>query len=91
MAKQTELINVQGRTVAVHSEPLDSGAVGWKLRAEIEGEAVERTFTVGPAEGLGPANYSAEMLQRDLDAGRQKLAEEAEWRSRVRKMMEGVS
>ena len=90
MAKQTKQITVEGRSVAVHSEALDSGAVGWQLRAEIDGEVVESTLAVGPVEGAGSQGYSPEMLQRDFDAARQKLAEEAEWRSRVRKMMEGV-
>jgi len=79
------------RAVTLPTIPLVDGRLGFILRAEIDGELVETTLTIGPAEGAGVAGYTAEMLQRDLDAARQKLAEEAEWRARVRKMMEGVS
>jgi len=80
-----------GRRVPVAMEPMPGAGLGFILRAEVDGEIVESTLKIGPAEGIGAKAYSPEMLQRDLDAARQKLAEEADWRARVRKMMEGVS
>jgi len=65
-------------------------SLSFQFRAEIDGETLESTFAVGSDTGLASSNYSAEMLQRDLDAARQKLAEEAEWRARARKMMESA-
>lgn len=88
MEKSIDL-TINGRKVTVTTEMAEHGA-RFVLRAECEGEVVEHSVTIGPAEGAGPADYDEGMVQRDLDRERQKVAAQAAWQARIRTLMEAV-
>ena len=85
MAKH--LVGVLGKNVEVETV-LEKEGRFFLLTAECDGTVLEHTMTIGPSEGAGPEHYDQAMLQRDLDAAREKVAAEAEWHARVRKMMD---
>ncbi len=87
MGKSKEL-KIGGRRVMVTTETPERGP-HIVIRAECEGEIVEHSMTVGPAEGAGRETYDAASLQRDLDAAREKIAERAAWQAKVRELVKG--
>ena len=84
---ESKKFNLNGKEILTFCEPIQRG-LGYLLRAECEGVVREHSLTIGPSEGAGPEHYDQAMLQRDLDAARAKVAAEAEWHARVRKMID---
>ena len=82
-----KIIKVRGRDVLVSAKEGEEGQ-HFKLLADCAGVVREHSLTIGPAEGAGPERYDQAMLQRDLDLAREKIAAEAEWHVRVRKMID---
>jgi len=81
------IVTIREQKVRVIIDGSADGRV-YHLRAECEGIIREHSVTIGPSEGAGPEHYDQAMLQRDLDAARAKVAAEAEWHARVRKMID---
>jgi len=84
-------IEVRGHSVATRAERLEKDGLVYHVEAEIGGIVhASGRMTVGPDKGIGVGDYTQEMLQRDLDAFRQKLAEEAVWRADMAEMMDRI-
>jgi len=83
-------LQVQGREVATRVKRLEKDRFTYEVEAEVGATIVAGRMTVGLDKGVGVEKYTQEMLQRDLDIFRQKLAEEAVWRAGIAEMMEKV-
>ncbi|HUS98344.1 MAG TPA: hypothetical protein VMX97_16590 [Hyphomicrobiaceae bacterium] len=83
-------MQARGRAVETRVKRLDRDPFTYEVEGEVGGAIIARRMTIGPDRGIGAANYTQEMLQRDLDAFRQKVAEEAVWRAGISDIMDAV-
>ncbi len=90
MAKKT--MNIRGKQVDVEDfdlPPMAGEAPSKLLRATVGGVTVERTLTFGAVDGPRSAVTVAD-IQKDLDDARQRLANEAAWRSELASLLQQV-
>ena len=89
MAEQRTILMVLGMAVAVTDTPLQGDCPAREITAQAGQTVVRLRHTFGAADGPRPET-TVEQLQADLDAARQRIANEAAWREDVRVKLEQV-
>jgi len=89
MAAEGTVLTILGIPVAVTDTPLEGDRPAREITAQAGQTVVCLRHTFGAADGPRP-EMTVEQLQTDLDAARQRIANEAAWREDLRLKLEQV-